>query len=98
VPACNLVRLARRRHLTDLVAGHRRGLHFDAVVADRAIRFYQFLRHSKGEWGGQKFKLAPWQKFIGLVYGWMRADATRPSRSLRIRNNSPLSLRIRRTR
>ena len=83
VAACNLVRLACRRHLTDLVAGERRGLHFDPVVAVRAIRFYQYLRHSKGEWAGHEFELAPWQKFIiGSVYGWIRADGTRRFRTV----------------
>lgn len=79
VAACNLVKLACKRHLADLKSGHKRGLRFDPEASGRAIRFFgEFLKHSKGEWAGQPFILAPWQEFIiGSIFGWKRADGYR---------------------
>jgi phage terminase large subunit-like protein len=45
--------------------------------------FPQYLRHSKGEWGGQPVNLAPWQAFvIGSVFGWFQRDGTRRFRTV----------------
>lgn len=77
-----LVRLACERHLRDLETGRARGLHFDTAAADRAIGFFAFIRHSKGEWAGQPVVLEPWQQFIvGSIFGWKRADGTRRFRT-----------------
>lgn len=82
IPACELVRLACERHLNDLKTGRMRGLRFDYEAADRALGFYRFLRHSKGEWAGTRFELQPWQQFIiGSIFGWKRADGTRRFRT-----------------
>ncbi len=54
-----LVRLACERQLEDLAGGPGRGLRFDSAAARHAIQFFGFLRHSKGEWAGQTFALAP---------------------------------------
>ncbi len=82
IAAGKLVRLACERHLRDLEHGHERGLWFDETAADRAIEFFRFLRHSKGEWAGRTFELAPWQIFIvGCLFGWKRADGTRRFRA-----------------
>lgn len=73
-----LVRLAAERHLRDLGTGPARGLRWDAVAALRAIEFFGFLRHSKGEWAGKPLTLEPWQQFIvGCLFGWKREDGTR---------------------
>jgi hypothetical protein len=79
IVACRYVRLACKRHLSDLKVGRRRGLWFDAAAAQHRIAFYPaFLRHSKGEWARQPVDLSPWQKFvIGSVFGWKRKDGTR---------------------
>ena len=72
------VRLACERHLDDLKFGHGRSLSFDEQAADHAIEFFGFLRHSKGEWAGQRFRLESWQAFIiGSIFGWKRADGMR---------------------
>lgn len=77
-----LVRQACERHLRDLDAGHERGLTFDADDADRAVRFFHLLKHSKGEWAGKDFALEPWQAFIvGSLFGWKREDGTRRFRT-----------------
>lgn len=77
-----LVRQACERHLRDLSAGHQRGLSWDDVAAEKAIDFFGFVKHSKGEWAGQPFRLEPWQAFIvGSLFGWKRADKTRRFRT-----------------
>jgi phage terminase large subunit-like protein len=77
-----LVRLACERHLDDLNSVGTRGLRFDPQAAQHAIDFFGFLRHSKGEWAGQAFALAPWQAFVvGALFGWKRADGLRRFRT-----------------
>lgn len=76
------VRLAVERHLRDLETGHERGLWFDEKAAGKAIRFFGFLKHSKGEWAGQTISLEPWQQFIlWVIFGWKRADGLRRFRT-----------------
>lgn len=78
ITVCKWVRLAVERHLRDLETGHKRGLYFDEDAANRVIKFFGFLRHSKGEWAGQVVKLEPWQQFIlWVLFGWHQADGTR---------------------
>ncbi len=69
---------ACQRHLRDLKSGSRRGLVWDPDAAQHAIDFFQFLKHTKGEWAGTTVRLEPWQQFIfGCVFGWYRKDGTR---------------------
>lgn len=76
------VRLAVQRHLSDLETGHERGLYFDEAAAAKAIKFFGFLKHSKGEWAGQTITLEPWQQFIiWVLFGWKRADGLRRFRT-----------------
>jgi phage terminase large subunit-like protein len=78
----SLTRLACERHLEDLTSGAARGLRFDPAAARHAIDFFGFLRHSKGEWAGQTFALAPWQAFVvGCLFGWQRSDGLRRFRT-----------------
>lgn len=81
VVAGELVTLACERHLRDLVDGPDRGLNFDDAAAAKVIKFFSFLRHSKGRWGrggGQCFELAPWQQFcLASIFGWKRSDELR---------------------
>ena len=83
IVACRLVHLACQRHLDDLTYGPARGLFFDHKAALKAIKFFPlFLKHSKGEWAGQPFNLALWQKFIvGSIFGWKRGDSLRRFRT-----------------
>ena len=73
------VRLAVERHVRDLKEGPDRGLYFDEPAAVRACQFFEeYLIHSKGEWAGQPFILAPWQAFIlWCLFGWKNEDGTR---------------------
>jgi phage terminase large subunit-like protein len=79
IVACRLVKLACKRHLTDLKRGPKRGLVWRPDVAQHRIGFYErFLRHSKGEWARKPVVLSGFQRFvIGSVFGWKRADGTR---------------------
>lgn len=78
IPACRLIRLAVERHLRDMEDGKNRGLRFDRQAAEHVVRFFGFLRHSKGEWAGQPFELGAWQQFIlWSLFGWKREDGLR---------------------
>lgn len=82
IPACELVRLACQRHLRLLKSGAKEGIRFDPEAAGRALRFFDFCRHVKGEWAGRRLGLEPWQEFIvGSIFGWKRRDGTRLIRS-----------------
>ena len=56
------------------------GCWFDQPAAKRVCEFFEkVLRHSKGEWAGQPFKLLKWQAddVLKPLFGWRRADGTR---------------------
>ena len=38
--------------------------HYDEDKADRAVKFIENLRHTKGKWAGKRFWLLPWQEQI----------------------------------
>jgi phage terminase large subunit-like protein len=66
---CQWVKLAVKRHIMDLKESKK--YHFDEKEADRAIKFVQLLKHTKGEWANKPFNLQPFQAFIiGSVFGW----------------------------
>ncbi len=79
IPHNEFVHLAVERHQRDLVDGIDRGLYFDRKSAERALKFYSFLRHGKmKKFAGKPFEPAPWQAFIDwVVYGWKNANGYR---------------------
>lgn len=75
---CEYVRLAVERYYADFDRALDRGQYFDKKAAMRAIRFIEKLKHTKGEWAGQRFRLEPWQQFVlWNIFGWKNADGTR---------------------
>lgn len=83
IQVCRWTRLGVERHYKDLVHGSARGLWFSDAHAQHALETFLFIRHSKGEWAGEVFELAPWQQFwIALAFGWMRDDGTRRFREV----------------
>jgi hypothetical protein len=53
------------RYLGDLKHAHERGLHFDADIAEKSLRFVETVcTHQKAECAGKPFKLSPNQQFI----------------------------------
>ena len=82
VVAGRWVKLACRRHRTDLRLGGERGLWFDGQAAQGVIDYFKFLHHSKGEWAGEEFELEPWEQFIiWALFGWKRGDGFRRFRT-----------------
>jgi phage terminase large subunit-like protein len=80
--ACKLVIKSCERHLRDLEEGPKRGLTWSPQSALFAIKFFHFMRHTKGDLGGRRLVLEPWQEFgIGSTFGWMRKDGTRRFRT-----------------
>ena len=78
VTAGKLVFLACCRHLDDMEHGEARGLCFDPAKADKALSFFDFLCHTKGEWAGDVIRLEPWQEFIvGSSFGWQKNGVRR---------------------
>lgn len=71
---------------------------FDKRKAQGAVNFFErLLRHVKGEWAGEAFKLQTWQRdeVIRPLFGWMREDGTRRYRTAYIeipRKNGKSSL------
>lgn len=56
------------------------GAWWDEAAAQAACDFFpRYLRHIEGQWAGQPFELAPWQRdrIIRPIFGWKRADGTR---------------------
>jgi len=78
-----LVRAACERHLDDLATGGARGLVWDRIKAERAIRFFPaVLRLAEGQHAGEPFDLQTWEQFIvGSLFGWLAADGFRRFRN-----------------
>lgn len=56
--------------------------HYDAAKADRAVRFIENLRHTKGKWAGKRFWLLPWQEqIIRDLFGIVKEDGKRQFRT-----------------
>jgi len=56
--------------------------HYDKPAADRVVAFISELRHTKGEWEGQRFYLLPWQEeIIRTLFGVIGADGYRQFRT-----------------
>lgn len=78
IMVCEFVTLAVKRYYNDLENALDKGWYFDRKAAIRAIGFIEKLKHTKGKWAGQRFKLESWQQFIlWNIFGWMKADGTR---------------------
>ena len=53
-------------------------LMFSEAHADRAVKIFESLKHTKGEYYGKSFVLLPWEKkIIREVYGTLKEDGTR---------------------
>lgn len=82
IAAGKYIRLAVERHLKDLDSAKYRGLKFSKDKANYCLKFFEFLKHSKGEWAGTSFVLEAWQKFIlSVQFGWIREDGLRRFRT-----------------
>ncbi len=51
---------------------------FSEAHANRAVRFFESLKHTKGKFAGKPFTLLPWEReIVRNVYGTLRDDGTR---------------------
>lgn len=56
--------------------------HYDEGKADRAVKFIENLRHTKGKWAGKRFWLLPWQEqIIRDIFGIVGEDNCRQFRT-----------------
>ena len=56
--------------------------HYDAAKADRAVKFIEMLRHTKGKWAGKRFWLLPWQEqLVRDLFGIVKPDGNRQFRT-----------------
>ena len=56
--------------------------HYDEEKADRAVRFIENLKHTKGKWAGKRFWLLPWQEqIIRDIFGVLKEDGNRQFRT-----------------
>jgi phage terminase large subunit-like protein len=69
--ACKWTRLACERQRDDLARDWE--YYFDAEAAADVCGFLELLQHVKGEKGGERLVLQPWQAFyITTVFGWKK--------------------------
>lgn len=55
----------------------------ESEAAERAVFFFENLKHTKGQWAGQKFNLLGWQrKLIRDVFGTLNKDGYRQYRTV----------------
>ena len=56
--------------------------HYDVAKADRAVRFIEQLRHTKGKWAEKRFWLFPWQEqVIRDIFGIVDENGKRQFRT-----------------
>jgi phage terminase large subunit-like protein len=81
----DLIKLAVRRHVTDLSRQRTDDFpfYFDEAHGRRFIKFSHLCRHWKGDKARQQFILEPWQQFhIMELFGWQRVAGGRRFRSV----------------
>lgn len=77
IVAGEFIKLAVERHFRDIKVSPS-DCRFSPEAGQRAIDFFGFLHHSKGEWAGQRFVLEPWEQFfVYVLFGWLTPTGTR---------------------
>ena len=75
IPASSWVLKSCERYFDDIENQEALGIEFCITSAQKVIDFFSKLKHSKGEWAGQVFRLEPWQEFIlWNLFGWKWRD------------------------
>lgn len=71
--------LAQFRRIWGFTDDHGNNWFFDRYAGERVIRWIEtFCVHKKGQWRGQKLKLARWQrKIIRQIFGWKTPEGFR---------------------
>ena len=56
--------------------------HYDKGKADRAVKFIEMLKHTKGKWAGKRFWLFPWQEqVVRDIFGIIDENGNRQFRT-----------------
>lgn len=77
IVACKKHKWTCQRFLSDLDKEKNGNFDFywDEMEAERIVKWFSFLKHSKGVLAGQFIKLNLWQKFdLCQIYGWRKKD------------------------
>lgn len=80
IPSCKWVKLSAERHFNDLKKWDKDNApyYFDEKSAEKIIKFFGLVKHSKGKLAGQYFELSDWQVFwLSVVFGWKRENGLR---------------------
>jgi len=80
VTTCLYIKQAVERQRKDLARQNTDGFkfYFDEAAAEKALKLFSLLRHTKGEWETKKrkFDLQDFQAFeIACVFGWKKQDS-----------------------
>lgn len=72
-------RLSKHRRIWGFTDDHGNSWFFDRYAGERVVRWIEtFCVHKKGQWRGQKLKLARWQrKIIMQMFGWKTPEGFR---------------------
>lgn len=69
ITTCKWVKLAIKRHLSDLK--RQKKYYFDKKAGEIAIKAFDEYHHFKGKWAGSSFIMLPWQQAITyILFGW----------------------------
>ena len=79
VVVSELTKLTFIRQQQDVEIAAEKGWYFDKEAAERVMKFFSLLKHTKGRrFAGKPFILEPWQcAIIYIIFGWKKADGTR---------------------
>lgn len=79
VVVAEVTKLTFMRHRSDLINAPERGWYFDKEQAERVMKFFSLLKHTKGRrFLNKPFVLEPWQcAIIYILFGWMKKNGTR---------------------
>lgn len=78
ITVCKWVKLFCERHEKDLETCKDRNLYFDEKAGARILHFFDFLKHSIGEFAGKRFILSAWQQaYLWVLFGWKKAETGR---------------------
>ena len=77
IVSCKKHKWACQRFLNDLTRENFK-YRWNEEKAERIVKWFEYLRHSKGVLAGQPIKLTTWQKFILCqIYGWEDENGVR---------------------
>jgi phage terminase large subunit-like protein len=74
-----VTKLTYHRHRNDLLNAAERGWYFDKQAAERVMKFFSLLKHTKGrKFANKPFILEPWEcAACYIIFGWKKAEGTR---------------------